>query len=240
MSDAKKAGGLNDRGLIDENTSNLNSGGHADLIPEGTNAFGGGNPQGLYVPMTETEQEVLQRLGESNDLELVVGGWGTIPNPVLTVGDHRLRIDFRVTFKGLLVAQPVYHLDLELRLGNGMSVYKDRKPTLIDGKPLEVFEGLFIDMQWDIAIKHMDPEFVRLIKPGATGLTSRRQDRDTGEMTEQGNMKLDPGRQKILKKLGKGQARIRKLDEGKAIQASVQSGDKLVGTPDGVAYQPKR
>lgn len=240
MSEPKPKQGLNEKGLIDEATTNLNAGGHAALVPEGTNAFGGKNPLGLYVPMSEDEQEVLVRLAESKDLELVVGGWGTIPNPVLTVGDHRVRIDFRVTFKGLLIAQPVYHLDLELRLQNGMTVYKDRQTTMMGDKPLEVYEGMYIDMQWDIAIKHMDPEFVRMIKPGATGLTSRRQDKDTREMTEQGNMKLDPGRQKLLKKVEAGQRKVRKQDEQAAIRASVQSGDKLIRTPDGVAYRPKQ
>ncbi len=239
MSESAKSR-LTESGQIAVETSNINSGGHAEHVPDGENAFGGKNPLGLYVPMTETEQEVLQRLADSDDLEMVVGGWGTIQNPKMTIGDHRIRIDFRVTFKGLLVAQPVYHLDLELKLGNGMSVYKDRKATLIDGKPLEVFEGLYIDMQWDIAIKHMDPAFVRQIKPGATGLTSRRQDRDTREMTEKGNMRLDPGRQNLLKRVGDGQAKVRKHNEGRAIAASVKSGEKLVGTTDGVAYQPKR
>ncbi len=239
MSESAKSR-LTESGQIAVETSNINSGGHAEHVPDGENAFGGKNPLGLYVPMTETEQEVLQRLADSDDLEMVVGGWGTIQNPKMTIGDHRIRIDFRVTFRGLLVAQPVYHLDLDLKLGNGMSVYKDRKPTLIDGKPLPVVEGMFIDLQWDIAIKHMDPEFVRLIKPGATGLTSRRQDRDTKEMTDQGNMKLDPGRQQLLKKVEAGQAKVRKMDEGAAIRASVRSGDKLVGTADGVAYRPKQ
>lgn len=232
--------GLNDKGLIDHNTQNINVGGHRELVPEGTNPFGGKNPVGLYVPMSEDEQEVLLRLKESQDLQLVIHGWGTIPNPVLVVGDHRIRIDFRITFKGLLVSQPIHYLDLELRLGNGMTVYRDRKPTLINGLPLMVSEGQKLDFQWDIAIKHMDPEFVRAIKPGATGLTSRRQDKDTKEMTDQGNMRLDPGKQRLLKKLEAGQRRIRQQDEAAVIRASAGTGEKLVATTAGVEYEPKR
>jgi len=233
---AKK--GLNDKGLIDENTKNVNVGGHKELVREGQNAFGGKNPVGLYVPMSEDEQEVLMRLQESQDLQLVIHGWGTIPNPVMVVGDHRVGIKFRITFKGLLVAQPLPYLDLELKLGNGMSIYRDRKPTLIDNKPIMISEGMHLDLQWDIAIRHMEPEFVRLIKPGATGLTSRRQDKDTKEMTDLGNMRLDVGRQALLRKVEDGQRRVRKMDEVEAIRASASTGEKLVKTKDGVEYNP--
>lgn len=232
--------GLNDKNQIDEKTQNVNVGGHKELIAEGENAFGGANPAGLYVPMSEDEQEVLHRLAESGDLQLVVGEWGTIDRPKLIVGDHRVRIDFAVTFKGLYVARNIHFLDLELKLNNGMSVYKARLPTYVGGLPLEIYEGLRLPMQWDIAIKHMDPDFVRAIKPGATGLTSRRQDKDTREMTDEGNMRLDTGRKKLLRDLEQGQAAVRALDTQVALKASVAGGDKVVKTAAGIEYLPKR
>ena len=77
---------------------------------------------------------------------------------------------------------------MELRTRAGMTLFREMKaitpPILIDG-------STFVEWQWDIAIKSMDPELVKAIKPGALGLTSRRQDRDTGLMTAEGNMKLD-------------------------------------------------
>lgn len=208
-----KRSGLNTDGLIDEQTENINVGGHKELVLEGENAFGGKNPVGLYVPMSDDEQEVLHRLKESKDLQLVVHGWGTIPNPTLIVGDHRIRIDFHLFFKGLYVAQPLHYLDLELKLGNGMSVYKDRKPLpRPGGQAYMVSEGDDLQFQWDIAISHMDPDFVRLVKPGATGLTSRRQDKDTREMTSEGNMQLNDEKRRLLHRLESGQRKVRQMD----------------------------
>jgi hypothetical protein len=229
---------MSEKKLIAEGTENINVGGHKELIADGTNAFGGKNPAGLYVPMSDDEQEVLEILADGEELELVIHGWGTIPNPVMVVGDHRIRIDFRVTFAGVLVSRPVHYIDLELRLQNGMTVYKDRKPTLIGGQPLVVTEGEYVDMQWDIAIEYMDPAFVRAIKPGTVGLTSRRQDKATREMTGEGNMHLNHGQRKLLRKLEQGQGSIRKMDEVAAVQASAGTGEKLVKTRDGVEYQP--
>lgn len=234
-----RKGALNEKGQIDELTENINVGGHKELIYEGENAFGGKNPVGLYVPMSDDEQEVLHRLKESKDLELVVHGWGTIPNPVMVVGDHRVRIDFTMFFKGLLVSQPLHYLDLELKLGSGMSIYRNRLPIpQYGGQPYMVTEGDELQFQWDIAISHMDPEFVRAIKPGATGLTSLRQDKDTREMTSEGNMRLDDGKRKLLRKLEAGQASLQEMDRAAAVRASVAAGDKLVKSSDGVHYKP--
>ena len=207
----KKNDGLNEDNKIVATTNNVNAGGHQELIPEGENAFGGKNPLGQYVPMSEDEQEVLTRISESDDIELVVHEWGVIPNPKLIVGDHRIRIDFRITFKGLHIARPLHYLDLELRLGNGMSVYRDRKPTYYNHAPIDIYEGL----------------------------TSRRQDKDTREMTSKGNMKLDVGQQRLLHNLEQSQALVRKINEQEAIKASVKAGDTLKKTADGVAYSVK-
>lgn len=43
------------------------------------NALGGKNKNSLYVPMSETEQEFVNRLIESGDLQVKVHGWGLCP-----------------------------------------------------------------------------------------------------------------------------------------------------------------
>ena len=53
------------------------------------NQFGGGNPNSLYVPMSEDEQEVLQRLVETSDLRVVIDGWGHIDAPAVVASNAR-------------------------------------------------------------------------------------------------------------------------------------------------------
>jgi len=74
-------------------------------------------------------------------------------------------------------------------------------------------------MVWDIALSHMSPHIVRMFKPGARGLTSRLQDRDTGEMTVTGNMTVNSEDRKILQKLKEGEALVKQLDAEKRAKA---------------------
>tara|TARA_B100000427_G_scaffold191813_1_gene159465 strand:+ start:215 stop:517 length:303 start_codon:yes stop_codon:yes gene_type:complete len=68
--------------------------------------------------------------------------------------------------------------------------------TEYGGNPLTVMQGLELDLVWDIAIKNIDPKLIRQFMPQTTGLTSRLQDKTTGEITVFGNMKLDQGTRK--------------------------------------------
>ena len=43
-----------------------------------TNVFGGKNPHGMYVPMTDEELEVLVRVAEAKEFKLVIKDWGHI------------------------------------------------------------------------------------------------------------------------------------------------------------------
>lgn len=167
-------------------------------MTEGKNIFGGGNPRSLYTPMSETEQEVLERLIQANDLEVNVVGWGVVTQPRITFGDLRISLVFRLDFNAPEVYVPVHYFDLELRTRNGFVIFSERQPTLIGGLPIQIKNGSFIDLAWDIAIQKMNPEFVRMVKPGATGLTSR-----------DGNMKLDETAQQLLKAVRQGEARVR-------------------------------
>ena len=195
-----------------------------------TNPFGGKNPMGLYVPMSEDEQEVLARLA-SESLVLIVHGWCQIENPRFIFGDLRVQVGpFRLDFLQPAAPTPVYFFDLELQRWNGQSVFKQRMPL---PHPVQVCNGVFLDLIWDIAIDHMDPQFVKDIKTGAIGLTSRRIDKDTRERTFQGNMDLDADHKKLLGYVETGAAEVRADDAAQAMKATQAAGYKVKETAKG-------
>lgn len=200
-----------------------------------TNLFGGSNARGLYVPMSEDEQEVLHRLVEAEDLVLIIHGWGQLDRPRFLIGDHRFAVQFRLTFNRPAKAMPVYFFDLELKTRTGISLCKERLPSVYNGQPVTVQAGLYLDMQWDIALHSMDPRLVKLLKPGHLGLTSRRQDKDTGEMTSQGNMKLTSNQKAALYELEQGYKEERADNKQKVIKVTQQAGYDVKQTKDGVS-----
>jgi hypothetical protein len=175
------------------------------------NMFGGGNAANLYTPMSEIEQEVIARLVAAGDLQVIIVGWGVVQKPRITFGDLRLSLAFRLTFDRPEVPVPLWYLDLELRTGAGMLLYKERQPTTYGGKPVSAGAGVFFDLAWDIAIKSIDPAVVRAVVPGAIGLTSRLQDKDTREFTLTGNMQLTANEQKALRTLRQGEAVLKEI-----------------------------
>jgi hypothetical protein len=184
------------------------------------NPFGGGNRQSLYVPMSEVEQEVVARLVESGDLRVVIVGWGYIANPRITFGDARLSIVFRLNFEapeppGI----PVYYFDLELRTGTGILLFKERQSVMYGGKPVMAAAGVYFDLVWDIAIAAIDPNLVKAIKPGAKGLTTRLQDRDTGQLTVEGNMRLDSTKRHLIRHIREGESKSRADTDEKTAKA---------------------
>lgn len=170
------------------------------------NAFGGGNAHSLYTPMSEDEQEVLERLLTGEDLYINIVGWGQVNLfDKVTLGDLRLAIQFTAAFNRPPVPVPVHYFDLELvvRGENNWVLASDRLPTIYDKKPIQIGAGDVLTMVWDIAIRKMDPRFVKLIKPGALGLT-----------TAEGNRKLDAKRQELFRKLREAEA-VSKVDDAK-------------------------
>lgn len=194
------------------------------------NMFGGGNPHGLYVPMTPDEQEVLQRLVASGEIQVVIHGWGVVDQPQIIAGDHRVGVKFRLNFNRPEAPMSVWFFDLELRTRSGISLVKERLPTIYAHKPVQVMAGMFLDLQWDIALHSMDPKLVKAIKPGAHGLTSLRQDKDTGLMTSQGNMRLDGAQKQALGQLEAANAKVRADDLKKAVSASREAGYEVIVT----------
>lgn len=176
----------------------------------GRNPFGGKNARSLYVPMSETEQEVIHRLIESGDLEVVVHGWGIVDRPRVTAGDAQVMIPLTLLFDRPQVPMPVYEFDLELRTRSGLSLFRERQSAVYDNKPLMIGAGTEISMIWHIGIKAMDPRVVKTILPGAVGLTSRVIDKETGKITSQGNMKLDPMRARTIERIRAGEAASRR------------------------------
>ncbi len=136
--------------------------------------FGGGNVRSLYRPMSETEQEVLDRLIENQDLKVVIVDWGYVDRPTVKHGDARIQITWDMTFGAPAEPRDVYYFDLELQTQSGALIYKERQPTIIAGEPLRVQAGVTIGMIWDIQIAEMSPEFVKTVMPKVTGLTTRR------------------------------------------------------------------
>lgn len=200
-----------------------------------TNPFGGKNPHGLYVPISEDEQEVLQRLVETRDLVVVIHGWGILEDPKVTFGDLRVSIPMTISFDSPGHPVDVWFLDLELKSrSTGRTLVKQRQPTVYNGQPLQVMAGVELDMVWDIALHHMDPDFVKAIKPGAIGLTSRRLDRETGAPTFTGNMNLSESQKEMLRWSEDGAARMREADTRKAIEATREAGYEIKKTGDGL------
>ena len=182
------------------------------------NMFGGKNPHGLYVPMSEDEQEVIYRLIEDDNIELVIHGWSVLDKPQIVAGDLRVSVIFRLAFNGALT--PLRYLDLELRTKTGLSIFKQRMAVEQGGQPVMIGTGIYLDFAWDIAIDHMNPDFVKAIKPGALGLTSRKLDKDSKERTFKGNMKLNTTEQNFLQAVEEGAATIRKEDAEKVAELS--------------------
>jgi len=180
------------------------------------NIFGGGNPHSLYVPLTDVEQEVLSRLITSKDVVVHILGWGYVDNPRIDdPGDARVRIQFRLNFDKPEVPMPVHFFDLELRTRAGVLLFRKKYPTVYNNQPVQVAAGMFLDLVWDIAIRNLDPALVKMVKPGATGLTSRLQDRDTKDFTLSGNMQLTPEKECVLRTLRQGEERMKAYDRQK-------------------------
>lgn len=173
----------------------------------------GGRKGSLYTPMSEDEQEVLERLVQARDLDVVIKGWGYIQGIQATVGDLRVSLPLMLSFGGPEIPVPVHYFDLELRTGSGVLLFAERQSAHHFGAPIMVGAGTTLQMVWDIAIKRMDPKLVKALKPGARGLTSRWTDKDTGDLTLFGNTRLSSQERSLLKHVRKGEQAAREDNE---------------------------
>lgn len=175
----------------------------------GSNIFGGKNPNSLYVPMSETEQEALSRLVEAGLLQVIVHGWGYFDAPKAIFGDGQIMIPLSMTFDRPETPMAVSYFDLELRTRTGISLFREKQTTEYAGQPLMISAGVSLDMVWHIGIRAMDPALVKSLVPGAKGLTSRLIDKDTGALTATGNMKMNTAKRRILESVRRGEASVR-------------------------------
>ena len=178
------------------------------------NMFGGGNARSLYTPMSETEQEVLERLVQTRDLIVKIVGWGILPHPKAVFGDLRVAVPIQITFDAPEIPIPVRHFDLELWSRTyGVLLFKERQSAIYNNQPLMISAGFQLSMIWDIAIQRMDPKLVKMMKPGAIGLTSRWTDKDTGDLTLLGNSRLTAEQKRKLLLVREGEALVRKINK---------------------------
>ena len=186
----------------------------------------GGIAGSMYTPMSEDEQEVLDRLVASRDLDVLIKGWGHVRGVQAgKTGDLRIAIPLTLNFDRPEVPVPVHYFDLELRTGSGILLFKERQSTIYDHKPLMIGAGTSLQMVWDIAIKHMDPKLVKALKPGALGLTSRWVDRDTGAITLLGNTRMGTKDKALLRKLRQSEAANR-ADTAQQVLKAVEKAKK--------------
>jgi len=165
-------------------------------VDNGTNPFGGGNPSGLYVPLTDDERDAIDRARDRGVL-VKVRGLGVFPATTLVVGDHRVSVGFVVKTD---VPRTLSEFSHSVETEDGIVLASETIPCLQQGRPLHLQPGEEVEMEIHISLTHLDPKLLRCLRPMATGLTSRRIDRDTGDFSFAGNMKnLSEEQRKLLR-----------------------------------------
>lgn len=162
----------------------------------------GGSAHGLYIPLSEDEREVLQRLVDAKDLRVVIVGWGIHHEPKVRFGDKRIQFVFNACFAKPEIPIAVSYLDFDIQTHAGQHIHRVTQPTMMNGQPLLLGAGYAYEFVVDIALDQMSSEFVKQIKPGAIGLTSR-----------QGNMHLSQDLQALADQVRKNEATLREQDE---------------------------
>jgi hypothetical protein len=183
------------------------------------NMFGGGNANSVYIPMSDVEQEAINRLIEEQLLTVDIVGWGYIQNPHITLGDKRVSVHLDMTFNAPDIPMEVHYFDFVLKRGNYV-LFQERHRTYYNHKPIMVGSGTNLNMIWDIAIARIDPKLVKMLVPHARGLTSRLTDKDTGEMTTFGNMKLSSIEKQVAMKLKSGEENVKKINRKDVVSAT--------------------
>lgn len=194
------------------------------------NIFGGKNAKSVYAPMSETEQELISRLVAARELNVLILDWGHMIGPPCVFGDSILSVLVSMNLTAPEVPIPVSFLDLELRTQSGVFLFRDRQPTIFNGAPLLLGAGVDFQFSWDIAIRRIDPQTLKALMPGALGLTSRFTDKDTGDLTLEGNQKLSSKQRNLLKLMKAGEDKIRKASSAevaKAVGIAARNGFKV-------------
>jgi len=181
-----------------------------------------------YTPMSDIEREVVSRLVDAGDLEVHIKGWGIVHQPRVIIGDLRIGIHFRMDFDKPEVPVPVHYFDMELKTGSGLKLFSERQSVLYNNRPIQIAAGVYFDMVWEIAVNAMDPKIVKMIKPGARGLTSSNFDKDTGDLTMFGNRTgLNSEDKKQIRKIRLHEEWSRKDDQKQRERATQMEADAV-------------
>lgn len=195
-----------------------------------TNIFGGKNSKSVYAPMSETEQELISRLVQARELNVIIHGWGHMIGPPCVFGDSILSVLVTMTLDAPEVPIPVSFLDLELRTQSGVFLFRDKQPTIYNNAPIMMGAGTEFQFSWDIAIRRIDPKTLKELMPGVTGLTSRFTDKDTGDLTLTGNQKFTERQKRVIQLMKEGEDKVRKASKAevaKAIGVAARNGFKV-------------
>lgn len=158
------------------------------------NPFGGGNPNGLYVPLTDDERDAIGRAAERG-VVVKVRGLGVFPSTSVVVGDARVSVGFTVKVDAPTTLAEFSH---SVETDDGIVLATETIPCLQQGKPMILLPGEEVEMELHLSLTHLDPKLLRALRPKATGLTSRRLDRDTGDFSFAGNMLLTDEQRRLL------------------------------------------
>lgn len=158
------------------------------------NPLGGANPHGLYVPITPDEQDGIERAKERG-VVVKVSGLGVFPSTHVTIGDHRVSVGFTVSVKEPRSLTQFSH---SVETEDGIVLAAETISCIQMGQPMRLLPGEEVEMEIHISVARIDPKVLRQLRPGVTGLTSRRVDRDTGEFSFAGNMQLTDDQRKLL------------------------------------------
>ena len=154
--------------------------------------FGEGSEHGGYVPTSETEQELLQRMVDAKDF-VVETPFGLDREPQVTFGDKRVRVTFTVPLaRGIFIPITVLHVRLTTQAGE--LLFESDMPAMYGNEPMVLSEGMEFDLH--ISLESIDPKFVKS-KMGTLGLTSRVGNMDLDDQKRKALHELELGRQKI-------------------------------------------
>jgi hypothetical protein len=186
------------------------------------NPFGGKNPHGMYVPLTDDELEVIERIAQAGEFKVVIKGWGHVTGfvpgrydpatyqgqPIVSFGDKNIHFYFRLNYSAPALPQPNWFFDMEV-WALGHVLFRQRMPTEHGGKPIQIVAGVFHDLALDVGLDKIDPGIVKEIKPRAIGLTTRH-----------GNMHLDLHHQRLLAQTRAGERSVREMSAADAKKAT--------------------
>lgn len=175
----------------------------------------GGVAGSLYTPMSECEQEVLDRIIHSGEVRLLLAfnckniqyKLDEIERPTIKHGDARVRVDIDAIMTGPMVAMSAYSLELSL-LYKDRTLFKETQSLVYEEGAFMIGKGVHLLMSWDIQIRKMSSELVKEVKTGAVGLTTR-----------DGNTNYDHDTNHELRKLRERESLVRADNQKKLVNA---------------------